>query len=118
MTSPDPRPLALVTGASSGIGARVATRLAARGMRTLLVARRLDRLDELAGKLRAQAPSDAIALDLAEPAAVEPAIAALVAEHGSVDVLVNNAGFGRYGRFLEHEPEEHRRLMEVNYFAA
>lgn len=118
VTSNDPRPLALITGASSGIGERVARRLAARGLRTLLVARRIDRLERLAAELGAIAPSVAVAIDLAQADAVEPAVARLLEEHGPAQVLVNNAGFGRYGSFLEHAPEDHRRLMEVNYFAA
>jgi short-subunit dehydrogenase len=118
MSAEAPRPLALITGASSGIGARVAERLAARGMRTLLVARRIERLDELAARLSVHAPSVAVELDLSRADAVEPEIARLLREHGPADVVVNNAGYGRYGRFLEHEPADHRRLMEVNYFAA
>lgn len=110
--------LALVTGASSGIGHRIASRLAARGFRTLLVARRMDRLERLAAELSATAPSLAVELDLAHAEGVEPAIARLVAEHGAVDVLVNNAGYGMYERFLDHATEDHRRLMEVNYFAS
>jgi len=117
MPSSDTRPLALVTGASSGIGARVAERLAARGLRTLLLARRVDRLDELATRLCRHAPSVAVGLDLSEAETVEPAIARLLEEHGPADVVVNNAGYGHYSRFLEHEPADHRRLMEVNYFA-
>ena len=110
--------LAIVTGASSGMGERIARRLAQRGFRTLLVARRKERLDALAAELAPLAPSHAVALDLADAAAVEPAVARLVEEHGEPDVLVNNAGFGRYGTFLEHGADEHRRLMDVNYFAA
>jgi short-subunit dehydrogenase len=110
--------LAIVTGASSGIGACVARRLAERGHRTLLVARRADRLGQLAAELARHAPSVAVALDLSRADDVEPAISRLIAEHGTPDVVVNNAGYGRYGLFLDHAPDEHRRLMEVNYFAA
>jgi short-subunit dehydrogenase len=118
MSASAPEPLAIVTGASSGIGERIARRLAARGYRTVLVARRADRLEGLAEELSAHAPSAAVPLDLAAAAGVEPAFARIVAAHGPADVLVNNAGFGRYGTFLEHADAEHRSLMEVNYFAA
>ena len=113
-----PGELAIVTGASSGIGARVAERLAGRGFRTILVARRRDRLATLAAELSRLAPSTAVELDLGSPDDVERAMERVVAEHGPARVLVNNAGFGFYGSFLEHGPELHRRLMEVNYFAS
>jgi short-subunit dehydrogenase len=111
-------PVAFVTGASSGIGEQVARRLAARGYRTVLVARRLDLLERLALELAAVAPSEAEGLDLSDAAAVEPAMRRLVERHGAPDVVVNNAGYGQYAPFLEHAAEDHRRLMEVNYFAA
>ena len=85
-------PLALVTGASSGIGAAMARRLAARGYDVALVARRADRLEALARDLQAQHGRIALAIpaDLSLPDAHRPIMAAL--EGRSVDLLVNNAG--------------------------
>jgi short-subunit dehydrogenase len=95
------REIALVTGASSGIGAALARRLARDGMHLGLVARRTDRLEALAEELRAahRIEADVLPTDLARPGAV----AALVEELGrrdlDVDWLVNNAGYGTLGPF-------------------
>lgn len=110
-------PLALVTGASSGMGREVARLLAARGYATVLVARREERLRALAKELSRMAPSSAIVADLASPEALHGAIAAALVK-GPVDVLINNAGCGLYRPFLEHEAPDFRRLMELHYFAA
>lgn len=89
------RPLALVTGASAGIGATFARALAARGYDLALVARRLDRLEQLAKDLRETSKVDAFAIagDLSLVDAHLPVIAALKERGRSVDLLVNNAGF-------------------------
>lgn len=89
------RPLALVTGASAGIGTAFARALAARGYDLALVARRLDRLEALAKDLRATGGGDAFAIpaDLSVVDAHLPIVAALDARERSVDMLVNNAGF-------------------------
>ena len=89
------RPLALVTGASAGIGASFARALAARGYDLALVARRLDRLEELAKDLRARSTIEAfpIQADLSLAEAHLPVMAALKERGRSVDMLVNNAGF-------------------------
>ena len=89
------RPLALVTGASAGIGASFARALAARGYDLALVARRLDRLEELAKDLRARSTREAfpIQADRSLAEAHLPVMAALKERGRSVDMLVNNAGF-------------------------
>ena len=93
--APASRPLALVTGASAGIGAAFARALAARGMDLALVARRLGRLEALAVTLRRDHAIDAFAIqaDLSVVDAHVPIMAALAARGRQIDMLVNNAGF-------------------------
>src|SRR5689334_21241950 len=101
---------ALVTGASSGIGEQFARQLAARGHNLVLVARRADRLESLASELPTEAR--AVACDLAEEAATLPE---KVKELGvDVDLLVNNAGFGTSGPFLQHDPGRDAEQVRVN----
>ena len=87
----------LVTGASSGIGAQLARDLAARGMRVALLARRADRLAALADEIR-RGGGEAIAVpcDVAERASIEDAAAGVLERFGRLDLLVNNAGYGRH----------------------
>jgi short-subunit dehydrogenase len=111
-------PLAVVTGASSGIGWESARLLAARGYRTLLLGRRRDRLEALAAELAPHAPAVPLVIDLGDPDAVDSLVAPLLRQHGPAAVLLNNAGMGQYSPFIDESPQEHRRLFEVNYFAA
>jgi short-subunit dehydrogenase len=96
MNAPPPRKLALVTGASSGIGAAFARAYAARGFDVALVARRADRLEALATELAARHAVEAFAIcaDLAVGEAEGPVLAEVARRGRVVDVLVNNAGFG------------------------
>jgi uncharacterized protein len=101
---------ALITGASSGIGEEFAKQLAARGNDLILVARRKDRLEQLAEQLPTTA--HVIECDLGSEAAKLPD---KVAKLGvDVDLLVNNAGFGLRGRFLELDPEREAEMVRVN----
>jgi short-subunit dehydrogenase len=104
----------LVTGASSGIGAEVARRLAARGSSLVLVARRKDRLEELAEQLRSAhgVTVHVVAADLAQPGIGER-LAAEVSEFG-VTSVINNAGFANFGAFHEEEPERLRQEVAVD----
>jgi uncharacterized protein len=102
--------VALVTGASSGIGAEFAKQLSARGYEVVLVARRADRLQQLAGELPGAA--HVIECDLANDAHL---LADKVAQSGvQVDVLVNNAGFGTYGRFAGIDAAREAEEVRVN----
>jgi len=94
---------ALVTGASSGLGAEFASQLAARGHDLVLVARSKDRLEAVAGDLRQRhgVRADVFAHDLASAGAPERIVADLAAAGIAIDLLVNNAGFGTAGRFEE-----------------
>ncbi|WP_327361244.1 MULTISPECIES: SDR family NAD(P)-dependent oxidoreductase [unclassified Streptomyces] len=103
----------LITGASSGLGAEFARQLAARGSDLVLVARREDRLKELAGQLSAAhgVAVEPIAMDLSVDGSGE-LLAAEVDRRGiTVSSVINNAGFGTYGRF--HEEDAQRLRQEV-----
>jgi short-subunit dehydrogenase len=101
---------ALITGASSGIGEEFARALSARGQEVVLVARRADRLERLAGELPGRA--HVIPCDLALDA---DALPRRVRELGvEVGLLVNNAGFGTYGRFLDIDPAADAGQVRLN----
>lgn len=103
--------VALVTGASAGLGVQFARQLVKRGHRLVLAARRKDRLDALAKEL---GNARAVAIDLSKANAAARLMADM-AEHGeSVDVLVNNAGFGLIGRFAELDAKRERRMIDLN----
>ena len=106
----------VITGASSGIGAALARELARRGMRIALVARRRDRLEELAAEI-GQAGGEALPVvcDVAEQAQVETAVQTVLARYGRVDMLVNNAGFGRHILFKDHDTADIERMVRTNY---
>jgi short-subunit dehydrogenase len=107
--------VALVTGASSGIGAATARELARRGARVALFARRKDRLESVAGEIRrAGGEGLVVAGDVTEPATVRAAVGGALQAWGRVDLLVNNAGVGFAAPFEAVTAEELRRLMEVN----
>ena len=104
---------ALVTGASSGIGAAVARALADAGAAVALVARRAERLADVAGGLPT-GRSATFACDVRDPAAVDATVAAVKAELGAVDILVNNAGIGRYVAFVDTSADDTAAILETN----
>jgi len=103
---------AVVTGASSGIGEATARLLAHKGCNVVLAARREDRLKSLAAELGEGAL--AVPTDVTDPAACEALVSRAVEGFGSVDILVANAGLGLYGSIADGEPEDWRRMFEVN----
>ncbi len=111
--------LALVTGASSGIGEATARMLAAKGAHVLLVARSADNLAKIANEIQAKGgKADAFAADLANPEDVARMGEAVRAQAEIPDILINNAGSGRWLSVLETSPAEARQMIEVPYLAA
>lgn len=104
----------LVTGASSGLGARFARALDGAGARLVLAARRIDRLEALAGELR---EAMAVQCDLARPDQPTALVAATLERFGQIDVLVNNAGTTETIPALEEPLERFREVLEVNLVA-
>jgi NADP-dependent 3-hydroxy acid dehydrogenase YdfG len=101
---------AIVTGASSGIGEATSRLLAHKGCNVVLAARREDRLNALASELGAiAAPTD-----VTDPAACAALVARALEHFGSLDILVNNAGLGLYGSIAEGDPEDWRKMFDVN----
>jgi NAD(P)-dependent dehydrogenase (short-subunit alcohol dehydrogenase family) len=103
--------VAIVTGASSGIGAATAQRLRELGYTVYAMARRLDRMAPLA-----QAGIHTASVDVTDDAALVSFVDSVMAESGRVDVLVNNAGYGSYGAVEDVPLDEARRQFEVNVF--
>ncbi len=104
----------LVTGASSGIGAAFARALRKRGDKLILVARRAERLEALAAELGGPVAVAILPADLTEPGAVERIAKAIEAQGLVVDTLVNNAGVGHTGRFLEEPAERILGMLDLN----
>jgi uncharacterized protein len=116
MSADRARKLALVTGASGGIGYELAVILARHGHDLVLVARRADKLAALAERLELDHGIRArvIAKDLARPEAAAEIHETLAAEGLAVDVLVNNAGFGLLGKFAESDLEQDIEMLRLN----
>jgi short-subunit dehydrogenase len=110
---------ALVTGASSGIGAEFARLLAARGYALALSARREDRLHSLAAELRDKhrVPTHIAVADLSQPAAASHLASHLAEARIEVDVLINNAGFGVWGPFAEVDWQREAAMLQLNIVA-
>ena len=113
MNHPSTRGYALVTGASSGIGAAIAREYARRGKPLVLTARRVDRLHALAAELSALVPCEVIAADLSDPAAPQRLFEQTQARGWFVDTLVNNAGYGVPGRYLSQSWKTHAQFLQV-----
>lgn len=110
--------VAIVTGASSGIGAGLAQALARRGARVALVARRRERLEQVAAGIEAEGGTALVVpCDVGRRAEVEAAAATVVEQLGRIDLLVNNAGYNRHVLFKDHDVEDVERMMRVNYMS-
>lgn len=110
------KPWALITGASSGLGVDFAHELAAKGHNLVLVARREDRMRELAAELEARhaIQTNIIAMDLAHPG-IGATLKTLLNQEGiSIDVLVNNAGFGIFGEFIGQPLDKTLNMVQLN----
>lgn len=110
--------MAIVTGASSGIGAAIAEELSAGGASLVLTGRNAEALGEIAARCRAAGSQvSTVAGDLTEEAVRRRVVEAALDE-GGVNLLVNNAGLSMNARFTELAPDVVRRIMEINFFAA
>ena len=105
--------IAVITGASSGIGSAAALRLVALGFTVYGAARRLDRLEALAAQ-----GVKPLALDVTDTESMRIGIEGVLAATGRIDVLVNNAGYGSYGAIEDVTQEEAKRQFDVNVFGA
>jgi uncharacterized protein len=103
--------IALVTGASAGLGVEFARQLSERGYRLVLAARRKERLEALAKEL---GDARAVTIDLSKANAAATLMADLEAHGEAVDLLVNNAGFGLIGRFAELDARRERQMIDLN----
>ena len=113
-----PGTVAIVTGASSGIGFATARELARRGATVLAVARRAERLRALVDACRANSPaSDFLAGDLGERAFAERCVSEAVARHGRLDVLVNNHAIPKHKHALHTSAEEAEHVLRVNFLS-
>ena len=107
--------LALVTGASSGLGTRFAQVLANNGARVVLASRRIERLKELRAEIEANAgTAHVVGLDVTDRDAVLAAVERITSEYGPIDILVNNSGVSTQERLLDVDPDDYDFVMDTN----
>jgi short-subunit dehydrogenase len=108
--------VAVITGASSGIGKETAIEFARRGYAVVLAARRTDRLEEVAQQCSASPATLIVPTDIAQESQVQALVDQTMERFGRIDVMVNNAGYGMFARVDETSSDEMHRIFEVNYF--
>ncbi len=117
MAQTTPTPVVVITGASSGIGAATALAFARGGSRVVLGARRADRLADVVRDCQGVGGvAIGVTTDVAQADQVQALVAAAVEQFGRIDVMVNNAGYGQFGRVHELSDEDMRRIFDVNFF--
>ncbi len=112
--------VAVITGASRGIGAAIAEALAQEGCRLVLAARSQDQLNKVADRLRQQYGVETLAVptDISDERQTRALVETADAHFGTVDILVNNAGMGIYGAIDELNLDDLRHVFEINFFGA
>jgi NAD(P)-dependent dehydrogenase (short-subunit alcohol dehydrogenase family) len=107
--------IALITGASSGLGARFAKILAQAGAQVVLASRRMDRLKELRAEIEAEGgAAHVVALDVTDYASIKSAIAHAETEAGPIDILINNSGVSTTQKLVDVTPEDYAYVMDTN----
>ena len=107
--------VALITGASSGLGAQFARALSAAGAGVVLAARRIERLKTLRAELEANdGDAHVVGMDVTDTDSIRAAIAHAETEMGTIDILVNNSGVGTTGKLTEVTPEDYDQVMNTN----
>jgi 3-oxoacyl-[acyl-carrier protein] reductase len=111
--------VAIVTGASRGIGAAIAKRLARDGLHVVAIARTLDKLKEVCGEIgQREGSAEPVTCDVADPRALAAAIEQVAEKHGHIDVLVNNAGITKDGLLLRMSDEDFDSVIDTNLKSA
>ena len=108
---------ALITGAGKGIGKAVAIALAQEGVNVILVARTKADLEQTAAEAAAFGVKTLVlTADIADINSVNEAVTSATAEFKTIDILINNAGIGKFGKFLDLTPEEFENIIKINLF--
>lgn len=110
---------AIITGAGKGIGRAIAHQFAQEGIHLGLIGRTLENLENVAKEIEQYGVKVRVAAaDIADHKAVTAAVESIKSELGAIDILINNAGMGRFGGILDFTPEEFQRIVDVNLMGA